>query len=358
MTVYTIYNFISNKLFFALLVFVAVATALPLPAQAQSVTDLQAEIDELLRDINSITTNFNQNNTETPLNLGISTNSVCPFTWTRNLTLDVEGNDVFKLQQFLNASADTQIASSGVGSPGLETSYYGFLTAAAVSKFQAKYKSEILTPNDLTAPTAFFGPSTRNKMNALCTVNAEAGVSKTKVSPSSVKSSPLSGSPSLEDFDASSGSNTNLKEGQNNVRIMNAEFTVEDGDVMLNRIEAVFEYIDGDEKDPWDIFDDVSLWVEGERVSSVEADDEDEWNDDSPFNGAHTVRFSGLDIRVDEDETLDFYLTVSTQDDIRRIGDGLSWEIFIPDRGIRALDSDNAPNYIGDESDEVDIRIK
>lgn len=98
-----------------------------------------------------------------------SSSAACPFTWTRDLRTGATGSDVLALQKFLNSDAATVIASSGAGSPGNETTYFGSLTGAAVAKFQNKYASEILAPVGLTAGTGYFGPSTRAKANSLCT---------------------------------------------------------------------------------------------------------------------------------------------------------------------------------------------
>ena len=92
----------------------------------------------------------------------------CSYVWTRDLGQGAQGADVMNLQKFLNMNANTRVALSGVGSAGQETSYYGPLTAAAVSKFQSKHASQILTPLSLTQPTGYFGGSSRAQSRVLC----------------------------------------------------------------------------------------------------------------------------------------------------------------------------------------------
>jgi len=115
------------------------------------------------------------NNVQTSLSGGTpttggstSTASVCPYTWSTNLTTGSAGADVLALQKFLNSDSATQIASSGIGSAGQESDYFGSLTKAAVAKFQNKYASEILTPVGLSAGTGYLGASSRAKANSLC----------------------------------------------------------------------------------------------------------------------------------------------------------------------------------------------
>lgn len=96
------------------------------------------------------------------------TTSPCPFTWTRNLNVGSVGDDVLKLQQFLNSDPDTIIAISGSGSAGNESINFGMLTKRAVAKFQDKYVSELLVPAGLAKGTGFVGALTRGKLNSLC----------------------------------------------------------------------------------------------------------------------------------------------------------------------------------------------
>lgn len=80
----------------------------------------------------------------------------CAFT--RSLTVGSRGDDVTCLQKYLN-SAGYQIAASGAGSPGNETTYFGGLTRAAVAKWQAAM--------GVSPAVGYFGPLTQAKYNSV-----------------------------------------------------------------------------------------------------------------------------------------------------------------------------------------------
>ena len=91
---------------------------------------------------------------------GGSTGGSCSATFTRDLTIGSTGSDVMALQQILNQSASTQVAASGAGSPGNESTYFGSLTQKALAKWQAAH--------NVSPASGYFGPITRAAIAASC----------------------------------------------------------------------------------------------------------------------------------------------------------------------------------------------
>lgn len=139
-----------------------------MPTSAATVEELTAQIASLLATISSLQTQL------ASMTGGTATSGVS-YTFTSNLKMGSTGTDVLNLQKVLNMSADTQVAVSGAGSPGNETSYFGPATKAAVIKFQNKYASDILTPVGLSVGTGYVGASTRTKLNAMSTGSTTTG---------------------------------------------------------------------------------------------------------------------------------------------------------------------------------------
>lgn len=95
------------------------------------------------------------------------TTSATGFEFTTELRQGSTGLAVLNLQRVLNSDQETQVAQTGAGSPGLETTIFGPATGNAVKKFQQKYFSEILVPQELEEPTGIVDALTREKLNEL-----------------------------------------------------------------------------------------------------------------------------------------------------------------------------------------------
>src|ERR1019366_367458 len=72
--------------------------------------------------------------------------------FTRDLQLGDTGEDVRALQEFLNTHG-YQLANYGPGSPGNETTKFGYATQYQLAQFQKQHS--------ITPATGYFGPLTR-----------------------------------------------------------------------------------------------------------------------------------------------------------------------------------------------------
>lgn len=80
------------------------------------------------------------------------------YSFTRDLQLGDTGSDVKALQQYLNTHGYT-VATTGPGSPGNETDFFGSLTRASVIRFQKA--------NNIYPSLGYFGPLTRGVILSL-----------------------------------------------------------------------------------------------------------------------------------------------------------------------------------------------
>lgn len=88
----------------------------------------------------------------------------CSYVFNSNMRLGSRGTDVMNLQKVLNMYPQTQVAASGVGSSGMESSYFGPATRAAVNKFHALHLAEL----GIAAPTGNVFGGTRALLNQIC----------------------------------------------------------------------------------------------------------------------------------------------------------------------------------------------
>lgn len=92
----------------------------------------------------------------------------CSYVFTNNLRRGMTHPDVKMLQTVLNFYPQTQVASTGAGSPGMETNYFGAATYAAAVKFQNLHPNDVLTPAGLTVGNGNVFALTRGILNQIC----------------------------------------------------------------------------------------------------------------------------------------------------------------------------------------------
>ena len=253
----------------AFVAFVAAAMMISLfapAAKAQTAEELQTQINDLMAQIATLQAQVGQG--------GTSASGVCPYTWTRDLNMGATGADVMKLQQFLNANADTRVSASGAGSVGAETEYYGALTGAAVAKFQVMYRAEILTPLGMVNPSTYFGPSTRAKANSVCVTAPVID----PVDPGTPTPTPIGelegGAGSINDVNyISKLSNEEVGEAVEDAEVAGLEIEADSGsDIELTAVNLNFSK--GTAGSNFDKYaEEVSVWVDGEEVARVDADE-------------------------------------------------------------------------------------
>lgn len=257
----------------AAVAFVAVAMAFSLVAPAAQAQDVSSmSLEQLIALVNSL---------QTQLSGSPTTTSTCSYTFTRSLGQGTSGADVMNLQKFLNSDPDLVVSLSGAGSPGMETSFYGPATAAAVSKFQTKYSADVLVPVGLTSPTGYFGPSSMAKANKLC----DGSTTPTGPGTGTGTGGLQGGAGSIDDADfISSLNNEDVGEGQDDVEVMGLEIEADDSsDLRLVAVRVELEHDVANSESGSDDLDDyaeeVTIWFGGKQVGSVDVDDMSESND-------------------------------------------------------------------------------
>lgn len=273
-------NTVASKLFVA---FVAAAMLFTLvtPAKAATAEELQAQITALMAQIASL-----QGST------GGMTQTHATCTFTRALTVGSAGADVKCLQDALTPTYFNYAGGS--------TGTFGPVTKAAVAAWQAA--------NGVMPAVGYFGPVSQAKFAATMAMDDHSDDTSDDSSDDSsddTASGDLSGEASLKDMQIDSASDDEVDEGDEDAEIGVATFEFEDGDALITRIDVG---IDG-AGDPWDVLDEVSLWVDGDEIARTSASDEDDYQDED----TGTLRFSGLDLEAMEDEEVEVTIAATFQ---------------------------------------------
>lgn len=263
------------------------------------------------------------------------------FAFSKNLRKEDEGKDVKYLQSLLNTNPETMLTEYGFGSPGRETEYYGDLTEKAVRKFQNRYSDEILDPQGLSNPTGKVGYHTRVKLNELlgkttATEPTNGSEDETSTDPGSVLTQLEQLASKLEKI------NERLNELEEEKTTPGHDYTGEEGELFVDsradirseevsrsqtrevakyRLEAenspihlhrIDIYVEEAMNDSMTDFrrdiEKMALKINGKTVASqdIDRDNVDRYDE--------YIRFSGLDVEIDEGDYEDVVIVVTAED--------------------------------------------
>jgi peptidoglycan hydrolase-like protein with peptidoglycan-binding domain len=301
-------------------------------AQAATSAELEAQVQALLSQI-------------AQLQGGASASASC-YSYTRDLTVGAQGADVTALQNYLAAGGYFKVAATG---------YFGGITQAALAAWQSG--------NGIAPAAGYFGPISRAKYNSMCSTTSGDDDDDTTGDDDDDDDDFSSGNgeeASLEDFDAKSGDDTDLDEGQEAGEILDFKFDVEDADVEVQRVQVNFDF-DGStgEDKPWKVFTGAHLMMDGDEIASIDnVDDEDTWSDEG--TDQWSIRFNGVDEVVNAGDTAEFTVAVDVEDSVddSDTSGANDWTVYIDDNGVRALDEAGIDQYTGDDSDTVAVSIE
>ena len=256
--------------------------------QAAEHDDLQTTINDLLAQVADLQSQLGDDDADT-------TSASCESI-AAPLTVGSMGASVTALQNRLIADGNAIAAGA--------TGYFGAQTKAALAGWQAAH--------NVAPAVGYYGPITSAAMSASCTPADDSDDDSDDSTDDSDDSTDLQGEADLDKFEIDDADDDTIEENQEDAEI--GMFTVEfvDGDAEISRLDISLRG-DGEANTndvaPWDAFDTVSLWVDGEMIAEMDANDENEYLDEDDGS----LRFSNLDLVAMEDEEVEITVGATMQ---------------------------------------------
>jgi peptidoglycan hydrolase-like protein with peptidoglycan-binding domain len=271
------------------------------------------------------------------------------YVHTGTIRLGSRGASVMALQQVLNANGYT-VAVSGAGSAGMETTYFGPATTRAVKAFQASRglgADGVVGPRTGAALAALGGgvvvtpPSTNGcqpgwVVNPLTGQSCTGGTTNPNPGTTPPSSNGLKGTVGSLDYDlVSSLSGEEVGEDESDVKVAGLELDAEDSDSDVQITSVKLEFAQGTAtNDDFDEFaDEVSVWLDGTKVATVDAS---EFDDDNDYT--KTIALSNAVVRMDD--SADLVVAISGASSIESGDEGDTWTVNFDQ--IRFVDAQGA----------------
>lgn len=220
------------------------------------------------------------------------------YTFTMDLKVGSRGSEVMNLQKTLNMDSSTQVASSGAGSPGNESSYFGNLTKAAVMKYQ------IL--KGLSA-TGMVDASTRAELNRV--VSSSSSSSVTTSSSSSIGSTVGTEGLITTKLSATPSDNANVR-SNTNVPVYGIEVKAIGSDMTVDRFDTqVAVTVSSNAQNPATFITGISAYDGDTLLMSKALSSADFYKDSSDI---YHIILSGINFKVAKDATKVLTFKVNT----------------------------------------------
>ena len=267
-----------------------------------------------------------------PANAQTTTTSAS-VTFTRDLTIGSTGADVTALQNWL--------ISKGYAIAAGATGYFGAQTQAALAKYQAA--------KSIAPAAGYFGPITRA---AVAADGGSTGGNNGGSTGGNNGGSDLSGGEAdLSDFNLRREESTG-DEGEEEVQVATAEFDVEDGDIRVERLEILASSTRSNlEQNPWNYFDRVIVWADGEEIADMDVDSRADWDEED--DNVYRLSLTGLDYVVEEGNQAEITFGFDIAGSIDSADQSQTFVFQIPEDGIRAVDAEGIQQYIGDNTEDI-----
>lgn len=259
------------------------------------------------------------------------------YNHTSLLKMGMTNSQVMSLQQTLNGGGFL-VSTTGAGSPGMETAYFGGKTKAAVLAFQSAKglgADGIVGINTGTALAAMVGGNVSfpagcssasgystttgaacnsgnaNTFPAGCT--SAAGYSPTtgakcdsSTSGGSTNTGGLSGGAAdITVTKSSTDVESDVREGEEDIAIAGFEIEADGGDVAVTSVRVSFAksaVVSGESDRLENYIDEVSIWFDGKKVGSADAEDFSRDTTTDPDTYTETIQLSGAVVREGDDE--------------------------------------------------------
>lgn len=271
------------------------------PASAQTIAELQAQINALMAQLAS-------------LQGGSTTSNTTGYNFTMNLTVGSTGGDVTSLQQFLVGGGYLNMPA------GVSYGYFGPLTRSAVAAWQAA--------NGITPAVGYFGPISRARANTMGGGTVTPG---TPTTPGAGITTPGVEGTITVSLNPTPASGTKVYEGDSRVAALGIKLEAKLSDIRVERVKVQIPDVTFYTKIASRIYvmDGSTVLASSDLNSSTVVNE----------SGTRSITLSGMNFVVPKDSTrvltvaLDIHNTIDSQ-----YTDGDTFTISIPVNGVRGMD--------------------